>query len=168
MQKQKHWNAKYQCKPQLWSLHRDVSKARHCRVAFLISVSEASHYQWGSCSLRMTGTAFALLLVIYTMKSQGWSQENPQGNVSHTRQNRARKKRGRVRRKTIWGKNLSAAQLEATEKKGHQGTAPKSQSQEHPLWLPDRGSHPRKHDRMNSQERSRLLSSSCPNFKCHL
>lgn len=129
MQKGKHWNAKYWPKPQLWSLHRDVFKARHC---------------WGNChntnvwsiSLPRRTMFFKDDLDNICYSACHLDQEipkleprNPPRKLSHTssRTESTRKKRGTVRRKTIWGKNLTAAQLEArTEEKGNPGASPQA------------------------------------------
>lgn len=128
MQKGKHWNAKYQPKPQLWSLHQDVFKARHCWGDF-------HNVNVWSISLPMRITFFKDDLgsicysacQLYHEIPRLKPRKTPPRKLSHisNRIERARKKRRTVRRKTIWGKNLSAAQLEAgTEKKGHPGASP--------------------------------------------
>lgn len=166
MQKRKHWNAKYRPKPQLWSLHQDVFKARLC-WSNLHNMSDASHYQWGSRSLRMTWTAFATAYHLYHEIPRLEPRKSPKKLFHHKQQKRGSlEEEGMVRRETIGGKNLSASQLEArTLKKGHSGASPKSQSWRHQLWLPDPGSHPQS---PNNQKRPWLILSNCPNFKCHL
>lgn len=164
MQKQKHWNAKYQCKPQLWSL-----RARHGWGNFHnISV-------WG-ISLPMRIMFFkddwdnicysACHLYHEIPKSE---PRKPPRKLSHTRSRieRARKKRGTVGRKTIWGKNLSAAQLEATtEKKGHQGQLPSQRARD--IRSDCQTEEATEKTPPNHQKRSRLILSRYPNFKCRL
>lgn len=131
MQKGKHWNAKYQPKPQLWSLHRDVFKARHCwGNVHTISV-------WGIslpvrimfCKDDWDNICYSACHLYHGIPRL--EPRKPPRKLSHTFSTieRAKKERGRVRRKTIWGKNLSAAQLGAMSET--KGTAPKSQSQGH-------------------------------------
>lgn len=170
MQKQKHWNAKYQRKPQLWSLHGDMFKARH---------------GWGNFhNISVWGISLPMRIMFF---KDDWDHicysachlyheipklepRKPPRKLSQTRSRieRTRKKRGVVRRKTIWGKKLRAAQLEATtEKKGHQGDSSQVRGPGTSA-LTARPRKPPEKTPPNNQKRSRLILSRCPNFKCRL
>lgn len=64
----------------------------------------------------MIWTTFASLLVIYTMKSKGWSQENPQGELFLTHSRTEPVRRGEVGKKMMLG--FLPSQLELGLRKG--------------------------------------------------
>lgn len=169
MQKGKHWNAKYRPKPQVWSLHQDVFKARHCW-----GNSHNMHVWSISLPMRITFFKDDLDSICYSACHLYHEiprlkpRKTPKEIVSHKQQNRESQEEEGNRRKTIWGQNLSAAQPEArTEKTEHPGASPQV-TKPGTSALTAKSREPSSKTPPNTQKRSWLTLRNCNHSKCQL
>lgn len=161
MQKGKHWNAKYQPKPQLWSLRGDVFKARHCwgnvrtlhvwgislPVRIMFCKDDWDHICYSACHLYHEVPRL--------------EPRKPPRKWSHTF-SRIEPRREQSGGKPYEGRTECSPASSSEWEEGDSSQVPGTSA------LTARPRKPPRKTPPNTQKRSRLILSSCPNFKCHL